>query len=137
MRAATGLDASVLIAMLVSAVFAGAALIFANLAAFVWLAKQYDSVLAGLFLAGFHLLAALSCVIVGRARRRHNLRLARAEAAKSPSGLLNLDPRLLLVALELGRAIGVRRLIPIAALGVLAALGGKEWLSTDTDRKNA
>jgi hypothetical protein len=39
-----------------------------------------------------------------------------------------LDPKYLGVGMQIGRAIGWRRLVPLAAVGILAAGIAKEWI---------
>jgi hypothetical protein len=49
-------------------------------------------------------------------------------AARSHAGWL--DPKFLTVGIEIGRAIGWRRVVMLAAAGLLAAGLGKEWFGS-------
>jgi hypothetical protein len=93
----------------------------------VWLASRTDGVTAGLILGGGFLVLALLAAFAGWLTRRHNVAQARLElAARSQSGWL--DPKFLAVGLQIGRTLGWRRLATLAAVAVLAAGLGKEWL---------
>jgi type VI protein secretion system component VasK len=100
-----------------------ATFVFLCVAAYVWLTPQFGAVYAGLIMAGVFLLFAIVAALVSailrrRARERAILeRAARAHA--SPSWLL--DPKVLGIAVQVGRTLGWERLIPIALLGFLAA----------------
>jgi hypothetical protein len=54
-----------------------------------------------------------------------------ATAQQTPSWLL--DPRMAAIGLEFGRVIGFKRLIPIAAVGILLALGSRDWSPTQAN----
>ena len=78
-------------------------------------------VLAGLFLA-IAVIARLTALLIWRrtiARARREL-----EAHRRAHWL---DPRLRAVGLQVGQAVGWRRLLTVAAVGVLAAGLAKEW----------
>jgi hypothetical protein len=109
---------------------AGAA-VWLSIAAFVWLTQRYDTTTVAAALGGVFLLisiaALLACIIMHRrsvanaeAREKAN-----AAAEQTPSWLL--DPRMAAIGLEFGRVIGFKRLIPIAAVGILLALGSRDW----------
>ena len=68
------------------------------------------------------LIALLACLIA----RRRNMQRARLElAARSTTSWL--DPKLVAVGVQIGQAIGWRRLASLAALAVLAGAAAKEW----------
>ncbi len=106
---------------------AGAAAIalgFISAAAFVAALRRYGLVEACLVGAGVYLVAALLLLAVyaelAAHRRREELKRAAAEKGSSPLA----DPRLVLLGLQIAQAIGMRRLLPILALGAVAlALG--------------
>jgi len=116
---------------------------FLAVAAFAWLADRYDPVVAGLIMAGFFLLlsilAALLAVVMRRkAREEARAQLLLAAAARKHSAASTLfDPRMLAVGLQLFNAAGgLRRIVPLAAAGILAATIGREWArfgSSDPD----
>jgi hypothetical protein len=119
-RAKTGANGSMLAWGGVAAIASGAALIFLSIAAFAWVAEYYGVVAAGLTLGAFYLTAAAIAAIVCATVRRRAVERARAELAAERSASW-LDPRLLAVGLQLGQAIGWKRIIPLAAIGLLAA----------------
>jgi len=121
----TGLSAAVLTCAIIAAVAVGGAAIFLLVALFVWLADVYDGVIAGVVLGcGFALIALIALLAAFMIRRR-NMERARVELATRQSSLF--DPKLLAVAMQIGQAIGWRRLASLVALAVLAAGVSKEW----------
>ena len=106
------------------AVFAlSTAFVFLCVAAYVWLSQSFGGIHAGLIVAGFFILAALIAAAIAaatRRRARERAILQRAARAHASSSWL-LDPKILAVAMQAGRAVGWQRIIPIALLGFLAA----------------
>ena len=102
------------------------ALVFSSVAAFVALASRFDSVIAGLILAGAFLLVAGLAALAAWITRRHNRARAERELAAQRRANL-LDPAILSAALEIGRTLGWRRILTLAAAGMLAAGLGREW----------
>jgi len=122
----TGVSGGVLLWALIAAAAAVVAAGFLLVAAFVWLADRYDSLTAGVVLgcafALIALIALLACLMI----RRRNMERARLElAARSSTSWL--DPKLVAVGVQIGQAIGWRRLASLAALAVLAGGLTKEW----------
>lgn len=111
---------------------AGAA-VWLSIAAFVWLTQRYDTVTVASALGGvffFISIAALFVCIIVHRRNVANVEArekANSAAEQAPSWLL--DPRMAAIGLEFGRVIGFKRLIPLAAVGILIALGSREWSS--------
>ena len=131
-EAKTGLGTAVVVFALVAAVAAVMAFAFIIFAAFIWLAERYSPLTAALILAGAFVLVAILCAIgavVGQ--RRNSERASRALALRSQSPLF--DPTMIGVALQIGRSIGLRRIVPLAAAGVLAAALAKEWFRDRDD----
>jgi hypothetical protein len=125
-QASTGLSSGIAIWAIVAVIAALVAVIFLLVAAFVWLSDLYDGLVAGLVLGGLFaliaLIALLTCVLI----RRRNMERARlALAARSSTNWL--DPQLLAVGMQMGRAIGWGRLVSLAAVALLAAGVAKEW----------
>lgn len=119
-RAKTGASAGLLGWAVASAVAAGLAILFLSLAGFAWLAERYDPVTAGLILGGsFFAMAVVAAVVCAAVRRRTAAR-ARSEMAQEISSRL-FDPRLISVGIQMGRAIGWKRIVPLAVIGLLAA----------------
>jgi hypothetical protein len=80
------------------------------------------------------LLAAAAIVVKRRQdeRRLQQAAKAAAQSAKSTASTLLSDPATLAIGLQLVRAIGVRRLIPLLAIGGIA-IG---LLASQRDRRN-
>ena len=70
----------------------------------------------------FVLIAVIAALVSAILRRRAKERaiLARAARAQAASGWL-LDPKIVGIAMQVGRTLGWERLIPVALLGFLAA----------------
>jgi len=122
----TGVSGPVLVLAIIAAAAAGAAVVFLLVAAFVWLADVYDSLTAGVVLGCAFALIALIALLACLMTRRRNMQRARLElAARSSTSWL--DPKLMAVGVQIGQAIGWRRLASLAALAVLAGAAAKEW----------
>jgi len=122
----TGVSGPVLVLAIIAAAAAGAAVVFLLVAAFVWLADVYDSLTAGVVLGCAFALIALIALLACLMTRRRNMQRARLElAARSSTSWL--DPKLMAVGVQIGQAIGWRRLASLAALAVLAGSVAKEW----------
>jgi len=122
----TGVSGWLLAWALIAAAAAAAAAVFLLVAAFVWLADVYDSLTAGVVLGCAFALIALIALLACLMTRRRNMERARLElAARSSTSWL--DPKLMAVGVQIGQAIGWRRLASLAALAVLAGAAAKEW----------
>jgi hypothetical protein len=122
----TGFGGEILACYLVAAVALVATLVFLSVAGFVWLADHYGGLAAGLILGGSFLLVAIIALIVAALLRRRNIERARTELAAQRSANW-IDPRWVTLGLEIGKTLGWRRIITLAAVGVLAAGLGREW----------
>ncbi len=103
---------------------AGVALAFLSAAAFVAVFDRYglvDACLAGAaaFLAATVVLLVAYAGVAANSKQEAQLR-AMAEPSSSPSPLA--DPRLILVGLQVAQAIGLKRLLPLLAVGGAAFL---------------
>ena len=109
-----------------------AALAFLCVAAYAWLAPQLGVVFAALVMAGvFILIALIALMCVAVSRRMAMRRAARERAVRTQAqASMLLDPKVLGVAMQAGRAIGWQRVIPIAILGFVAA----QWLLRERDK---
>jgi hypothetical protein len=111
----TSLAAAAAFALLVTTSFLCAAL-------FVFVLQKYGPVEACLAGAGVFLVVTMIAAVCYRVRQ--NQVRARAEeaarSAKAAAQNMLADPMLLAAGLQLVRAIGVRKLIPILAIGALA-----------------
>jgi Putative Actinobacterial Holin-X, holin superfamily III len=128
-KAKTGFGPSLVVWFSVALVGLGLGLVFLCVAAFVWLADRTDAVTAGLILTGLFFLIAIVAAFAGRIARLRNIERARRElAARSHAGWF--DPKFLAVGIEIGRTLGWRRIVTLAAVGLMAAGLGKEWFGS-------
>src|SRR5258708_32541020 len=98
---------------LIAVAAAAAAAVFLLVAAFVWLADVYDSLIAGVVLGCAFALIALIALLACLMTRRRNMERARLElAARSSTSWL--DPNLVAVRVQIVHAIGRPRLPPPA-----------------------
>jgi len=103
------------------------AFVFLCVAAYDWLALQWGNVVAGLVMAGiFVLVAVIGAIVCAVARRRAKERAILERAARAHASSWLLDPKILGVAMQAGRALGWERIIPVALLGFLAAQWARE-----------
>jgi hypothetical protein len=99
---------------------------FVLLIAFILLAERYDPLTAATALTGFFLLATMITLICCLWSRRRTIE--RAELALSARrNAIWLDPKVLGGAIQVSRAVGWRKLVPLLAIGMLAAGVGMEW----------
>jgi hypothetical protein len=127
-QARSGITAGLFAGIAIVALAALTAFAFLCVAAYDWLALQMSSVLAALVMAGvFVLIALIGLAVCALARRRARERaiLERAARARTPSWLL--DPKILATAVQVGRALGWQRLVPVALLGVMAAQWARDY----------
>ena len=103
------------------------AFIFLCVALYLWLSLELGAVIASLVVAGiFVAIAVVGAIICSLVRRRVRRRaiVERAALSKSPSSLL--DPKILAIALQAGRALGWQRIVPIVLLGFMASQWTRE-----------
>jgi hypothetical protein len=133
LQAKTGLSVGFVISLAVAGGAAVLAFVFLCVTGYAWLSIQVGPVFGGLAMAGVFLLiavlgAAAAILVRGRARQRAVLeRAARAQGTRAL-----IDPKVLNVAIQAGRALGWQRLIPLALLGLLTAQWVKEARRGDT-----
>ena len=94
-------------------------ILFLCAAAFVFVLQRYGLIEACLTGAGIFFLVTLISVVTYEVRR-NAMRKHAAEAAKSAARTALSDPRLVAAGIQIVRAIGVKKLIPILAVGGLA-----------------
>jgi hypothetical protein len=126
-KSKTGLGSDVLVWGLVAGLGGAATVGFLIFAAFIGLAERYGPLAAALVLGSLFLsitIIALICCLSAQRRTVASAKLALSARSHAPW----LDPKFLGAGLQIGRAIGWRRLVPLAAVGVLAAGLTKEWL---------
>jgi hypothetical protein len=121
-QAKAGLSSGFLISL---AVAGGAILlmfVFLCVTAYAWLSIQLGSVFGGLAMAGvFLLMAVIGAAASAVARNRTRQRAVVERAARAQATRAVIDPKVLGIAMQAGRALGWQRLIPLALLGFLAA----------------
>ena len=133
-QARSGFNASLLVWLAVVALAAMAAFAFLCVAAYAWLVPQFGAVFAGLIMAGvFVVIAAIGAIIFAVSRRRAKRRAILERAARAQGSSWLLDPKILGIAMQAGRAMGWERIIPVALLGLLAAQWVRERKSGEPD----
>jgi len=125
-QASTGFSSPIVVWAVIAAVAAVVAAVFLLVAAFVWLSDVYDGLVAGLLLGALFALIALIALVTAVLVRRRNMERARLELA-SRSTTSFLDPKLMAVGMQVGQAIGWRRIAALVAVAVLAAGVAQEW----------
>jgi hypothetical protein len=132
-RAKTGLSGGFVISL---AVAAGAALltfVFLCVTGYVWLSIELGPVFGGFAMAGvFLLIGVLSAAASAIARDRTRQRAVLERAAQAQGTRALMDPKVLSIAMQAGRALGWQRLNPLALLGFLAA----QWVQEARRQKD-
>ena len=129
-QARTGLSSGLFIWALLATTFAILTAAFILLVAFIWLAERYGPLTAATALAGLLLLATIIAAICCLWSRRQTIEQAElALAARRPA--IWLDPKVLGGAIQASRAVGWRKLVPLLAVGMLAAGVGMEWFGRE------
>src|SRR5215813_177410 len=124
-RAKTGLSSGLFVWALLAVVFGIVTAGFVLVIAFIWLSQWYDPLTAATALAGLFLLATIIAAVCCRTMEQAELVLAARGNATW------LDPKILGSAIQVSRAVGWRKLVPLLAVGVLAAGVGMEWFGRD------
>jgi predicted phage tail protein len=122
----TSLGAVVAISLFVATAFLSAAL-------FVAVLDYYGLIQACLADAGLFLVMSLIAALVYRERKRRIKRRA-AERARSTAHAFLADPTMVATGIQIVRAIGMKRLLPILAVGGLALglMAGRSQMSEQT-----
>jgi hypothetical protein len=129
-QAKIGLSSSLFVWALLAVVFGVLTAGFVLLIAFIWLGERYSPLTAAITLAGLFLLATIVAAISCLWSRRRTIEQAElALAARRPT--LWLDPKVLGGAIQVSRAVGWRKLVPLLAVGMLAAGVGMEWFGRE------
>ena len=127
-RSKTGISSGFFAWGLTALVFGVTAFGCALVAIFIALAEWYSPLTAALVMIGCSLLItliALGCCLQSRRRTIERAELALAASVSTPW----LDPRLLGGAVEVGRFLGWRKVVPLLLIAAIAAGAGKQWLS--------
>jgi hypothetical protein len=129
-KSKTGLSTAVIVFAILAAIALIVAVGFALFALFIWLAERYSPLTAALVLAAFFVLFAILAGIGSLLAHRRTI----ADANRALQARANqpwLDPKMLPIGLTIFRAIGLRRIAPLVAVGFLAAALAKEWFGRD------
>jgi hypothetical protein len=113
----TSLAAAVAVALSITVAFLCAA-------AFIYVQQTYGTLPACLAGAGVFFIAAVIAAIVYAAQKRKMKREAAARAAARAKATMEAaitNPMLLAAGLQAARSLGVKRLIPLVAIGAIAA----------------
>jgi hypothetical protein len=128
-KAKTGLGTDVVVWALAAFLCAAITLVFLLASAFIALADAYSPLTAALILVGVFLLGAILAGILCLTSQRRNVEEAkRAVTVRGNAMATWLNPRFLGIGLDVIRSIGLRRLVPIAAAGILAGGLAREWM---------
>ena len=127
-KAKTGVSTTIIISGVVAAWAALAALLWLSITLFAWITRRYDDpVLAGLVLFGIYLAIAIICgltAVIGRRRAQQQAEMALA-ARKSAL----FEPSVIATGLQIGNAIGWRRVVSLVGVALLASGLAKEWFA--------
>ena len=129
-QAKTGLSSGLFVWALLAVVFGVLTAGFVLLFAFIWLAERYSPLTAATALAGLFLLATIIAAICCLWSRRRTIEQAELALAARRNTIW-LDPKVLGGAIQASRAVGWRKLIPLLAVGMLAAGVGMEWFGRE------
>jgi MFS family permease len=141
-QAKTGLSSGIFVWAILAIVFGTITFGFILVTAFVWLSARFEPLIAALALSGFFLLSAVVALICCLVLRRRTIERAELALAARRGATL-LDPKLVAGAVQVSRALGWRKVVPVIAVGVLAAGIAMQWfgrgkagIRTDEDEEN-
>ena len=129
-QAKIGLSSRLFVWALLAVVFGVLTAGFVLLIAFIWLAERYGALTAAMVLAGLFLLATIIAAISCLWSRRRTIEQAEL-ALVARRNAIWLDPKVLGGAIQVSRAVGWRKLVPLLAVGMLAAGVGMEWFGRE------
>jgi hypothetical protein len=125
-QARNGASLIVVVWAAVSVVALLAAFAFLCVSCYDWLSVSLGDVFAGLVMAGILvIIAVIAAAITALVRNRVRQRAIYARAHASP---WVLDPNVLAAAIQIGRALGWRRIVPAFLLSFAAAQWAREYL---------
>ena len=131
-EAKTGLSSGLVVWALLAVAFGALTFAFILVTVFVWLSSRFGPLIAALALSGFFLLCAIVALVCCLVLRRRTIERAElALAARRRAALL--DPKLLAGAIQVSRAFGWRKVVPVIAVGILAAGIGMQWFRREGD----
>jgi hypothetical protein len=138
-KARMGASEDVLLWLAAAGVLALFAAVFLSVALYVWLAGLYGGAIAALVIGALYVALTAAAIARGTATRRRIRMLARQriELTAAKPNQWPIDPAMLAVGIELGRAIGWRRLLPIAVVGAGLLAAGWEHSRSRHDPSQA
>lgn len=121
-KTATGANQESIVWLTIIPIMLFFGLAFLSWAACVQLAEYYGAAIAGAIVGGVYLVIAAAVILRLLVVRRRVLAETQAQlAAKAQSPpSWPIDPAMITIGLQIGRAIGWRRVVPLAALGLIA-----------------
>ncbi len=132
-----GLSGAIVVWAGLAAFAAALAAAFFLTAAYIWISHRYGAVRAGLAFGALFVLVAIIAAVASLLVRRSNMRRAQLELAERKRTGSMLDPKLMAMGFQLGQSIGWRKLASLAAVAVLAAGLGNEWLGRKSRSQDA
>jgi hypothetical protein len=136
-QARTGLTSALFIWSAIAGFALLVVFVFLCVAAYEWLSVQLGSVFGGLAMAGVFLLIALFGIAlsaISRSRAKQRAILERGTHAQGAMKLL--DPKVLNLAMQAGRALGWQRVVSVALLGFLAAQWAQQTRQRGSDDRS-
>ena len=127
----TGLSPGVMVSAVLGIVFGITAFVFVLMSAFIWMGERFGPLVAALVLAVFFLLIAIIALVACLITRNATRRQAALELAARKRAMV-LDPKVLGVALQVGRSMPWRWAAPALAVVALAAGVGIQALGRRT-----
>jgi hypothetical protein len=125
-KAKTGYSPALLILLGLAAALGLATAVLLIGTIFIFCSEQFGPLRTGIGMMMTFLVLCLGCVFAAMRARRNTMEDAQAAiAARSTRAMF--DTSVLSLGLEVGRAIGWRRLVPIVAVTLIAAGVAKEW----------
>jgi hypothetical protein len=125
-KAKTGVSSGILILLVVGGAMGLATIVLLIVTIFVLLSERFGPLWTSAGMTLTFLLLCIICIVAAlKARRNAMERAQQALAARSTQAMF--DSSVLALGLEVGRTIGWRRLVPIAAITVIAAGVAREW----------
>jgi ABC-type nickel/cobalt efflux system permease component RcnA len=122
----TGLSPGVMVSAVLGIVFGIIAFVFVLMSAFIWMGERFGPLVAALALAAFFLLIAIIALVACLITRNATRRQAAIELAERKRAMA-LDPKLMGVALQVGRSMPWRWAAPALAAAALAVGVGIQW----------
>jgi hypothetical protein len=122
----TGLSTSLLVWAGVAVLGILGTTFFLGLSVFIWLADRFSPLIGALILTGFFLLVLIIAVLAIVMGRRSTIERAEFALAKRKTAAV-FDASLLNTGLQIGRALGWRRFVPLVGVVLLAAGLARDW----------